>query len=169
MITFNLPWQKKTPKVLIIYCLFVKSVFCILFYFVEFWLDKYDLTTTSFFWKITIRYQMIRTPQSTFLYGNFLCYYCFLVVVVFCLVLLLAWVKKYFFLKNFAYLFLSNALFPFSSWFVTKLLDLQLEIVQRATGRTTETKTEMFLLYHVSPLYAIVIPGVLFWITHPPT
>ena len=106
---------------------------------------------------------MIRTPQSTFLYGNFLCYYCFLVVVVFCLVLLLAWVKKYFFLQNFAYLFLSNAVFPFSSWFVTKLLDLQLEIVQRATGRTTETKTEMFLLYHVSPLYAIVIPGVLFW------
>ena len=108
---------------------------------------------------------MIRTPQSTFLYGNFLCYYCF-----FCcsflfgfVACLLAWVKKYFFLQNFAYLFLSNAVFPFSSWFVTKLLDLQLEIVQRATGRTTETKTEMFLLYHVSPLYAIVIPGVLFW------
>ena len=93
----------------------------------------------------------------------------FFFVVVFCLVLLLAWVRKYFFLQNFAYLFLSNAVFPFSSWFVTKLLDLQLEIVQRATGRTTETKTEMFLLYHVSPLYAIVIPGVLFWITHPPT
>ena len=74
----------------------------------------------------------------------------FFVVVFVWFCCLLAWVKKYFFLQNFAYLFLSNAVFPFSSWFVTKLLDLQLEIVQRATGRTTETKTEMFLLYHVS-------------------
>ena len=124
--------------------------FCILFYFVEFWLDKYDLTTTSFFWKITIRYQMIRTPQKYIFIWKLLVLLLFFFCCSFCLVLLLAWVKKYFFLQNFAYLFLSKALFPFSSWFVTKLLDLQLEIVQRATGRTTETKTEMFLLYHVS-------------------
>ena len=108
-------------------------------------------------------------PKYIFIWKLLVLLLFFFVVVFVWFCCLLAWVKKYFFLQNFAYLFLSNAVFPFSSWFVTKLLDLQLEIVQRATGRTTETKTEMFLLYHVSPLYAIVIPGILFWITHPPT